>query len=143
MPDPEVHRRPLARLLELDELTRRTAALTARRAQLAQEKDTLTRRSAELATENRLRRRLAGFVERVTASLDDLPCRTRASQRPCSGIGWCMRRCISVLTAQLRPHPLLARDPAEPEPPAPVPCADVREAHRAFPQPERDLDALG
>src|ERR1019366_6050704 len=47
-----------AGLLELDDLTRRAAAITARRDQLAQEKDTLTRRSAELATENRLRRRL-------------------------------------------------------------------------------------
>jgi hypothetical protein len=31
-----------------------------------------TRRSAELATENRLRRRLAGFAEQIVASLDDL-----------------------------------------------------------------------
>src|SRR5207248_8902717 len=29
-------------------------------------------RSAELATENRLRRRLAGFAEQIAASLDDL-----------------------------------------------------------------------
>ena len=61
-----------AGLLELDELTRRTAALTARRGQLVQEKTTLTKRSAELATENRLRRRLAGFAEQVAESLDDL-----------------------------------------------------------------------
>ncbi|HEU4727444.1 MAG TPA: recombinase family protein, partial [Kofleriaceae bacterium] len=61
-----------AGLLELDELTRRTATLTARRGQLLEEKDALTKRSAELATENRLRRRLAGFAERVAASLDDL-----------------------------------------------------------------------
>ena len=61
-----------AGLIDLDELTRRTAALTARRDQLAQEKTTLTNRSAELATENRLRRRLAGFAEQVAASLDDL-----------------------------------------------------------------------
>ena len=61
-----------AGLLELDELTSRTAAITARRDQLTQEKDTLTRRSAELATENRLRRRLAGFAEQIAASLDDL-----------------------------------------------------------------------
>ena len=61
-----------AELLELDELTRRTAALGARRDQLAQEKNALTERSAELATDNRLRRRLAGFAERVAASLDDL-----------------------------------------------------------------------
>ena len=61
-----------AGLLELDELTRRTAALTARRDQFTQEKHTLGRRSAELATENRLRRRMAGFAEQVAASLDDL-----------------------------------------------------------------------
>jgi len=61
-----------AGLLELDELTRRTAALTARRDQLAQEKTTLAKRSAELATENRLRRRLAGFAEQIAESLDDL-----------------------------------------------------------------------
>jgi site-specific DNA recombinase len=61
-----------AGLLELDELTRRTATLTTRRERLSQEKDTLTKRSAELATENRLRRRLAGFAERVAASLDEL-----------------------------------------------------------------------
>jgi site-specific DNA recombinase len=61
-----------AGLIELDELTRRTATLTARRDQLTQEKDALTKRSAELATENRLRRGLAGFAERVAASLDEL-----------------------------------------------------------------------
>ena len=61
-----------AGLIELDELTRRTATLTARREQLTQEKDALTKRSAELATENRLRRGLAGFAERVAASLDEL-----------------------------------------------------------------------
>jgi site-specific DNA recombinase len=61
-----------AGLLELDELTRRTTALTAPRDQLAQEKHTLGRRSAELATENRLRQRLAGFAEQVAASLDEL-----------------------------------------------------------------------
>ena len=61
-----------AGLLELAELTSRTAAITARRDQLTQEKDILTSRSAELATENRLRRRLAGFAEQIVASLDDL-----------------------------------------------------------------------
>ena len=34
--------------------------------------DALTKRSAELATENRLRRGVAGFAERVAASLDEL-----------------------------------------------------------------------
>ena len=61
-----------AALLDLDELTRRTATLTARRDQLAAEHAELTDRRAELATENRLRRGLAGFAERVLASLDDL-----------------------------------------------------------------------
>ena len=61
-----------AGLMELGELTRRTAALTARRGELAREKETLTTRSAELSTQNRLRCRLAGFSERIVASLDDL-----------------------------------------------------------------------
>jgi site-specific DNA recombinase len=61
-----------AGLLDLEELTRRTSALTARRDQLAREKETLTTRSAELATQNRLRHRLAGFSKRIAASLDDL-----------------------------------------------------------------------
>jgi site-specific DNA recombinase len=61
-----------AGLLNLDELTRRTSALTARHNQLVRERDTLTARSAELATQNRLRHRLAGFAERIAASLDEL-----------------------------------------------------------------------
>ncbi len=61
-----------AGLFDLDELTRRTSALTARHHQLVQEKETLTARSAELATQNRLRHRLADFSERVAASLDEL-----------------------------------------------------------------------
>jgi len=61
-----------AGLLGLEELTRRTGVLTTRRAKLAREKETLSQRSAELATENRLRRRLAGFSDRVAASLDRL-----------------------------------------------------------------------
>jgi site-specific DNA recombinase len=61
-----------AALLDLDELTRRTAALTARRDQLAAEHAELTDRRADLARENRLRRGLAGFAERVLASLDEL-----------------------------------------------------------------------
>ena len=43
-----------------------------RRDELTQEKDTLTARSVELANENRIRRGLAGFAERVAASLDKL-----------------------------------------------------------------------
>ncbi len=59
-------------LLELDELTKRTAALTGRRDQLTAEKAALAQRSTELATENRLRHRLAGFAETIAGSLDDL-----------------------------------------------------------------------
>jgi site-specific DNA recombinase len=61
-----------AGLLELDDLTKRTRAVTARCDQLTNEKNALTERSVELATENRLRRRLAGFAERIAASLDEL-----------------------------------------------------------------------
>ena len=61
-----------AGLLDLQELTRRTSALTARHNQLARERQTLTTRSTELATQNRLRRRLTEFSERIAASLDDL-----------------------------------------------------------------------
>jgi site-specific DNA recombinase len=61
-----------AGLLELDELTRRTATLTTRRDQLARERDATSERSAELASQNRLRRGLAGFAQRVAASLDEL-----------------------------------------------------------------------
>jgi site-specific DNA recombinase len=61
-----------AALLDLDELTRRTAALTARRDQLAAEHADLTDRRADLARENRLRRGIAAFAERVLASLDEL-----------------------------------------------------------------------
>ena len=61
-----------AALLDLDELTRRTAALSARRDQLAAEHTELSDRRADLARENRLRRGIADFAERVLASLDEL-----------------------------------------------------------------------
>ncbi len=61
-----------AGLVDLDELTRRTTRITSRRDQLIQERKTLTLRSAELATENRRRRGLAGFAERIAAWLDEL-----------------------------------------------------------------------
>jgi site-specific DNA recombinase len=61
-----------AGLLELDELTRRRATLTTRRNQLARERDTTSERRAELASQNRLRRGLAQFAQRVAASLDEL-----------------------------------------------------------------------
>ena len=65
-----------AGLLELEELTRRTGALTARRNELTREKETLTTRSTELATQNRLRRRLAEFSERSS------PHSTNSTSRP-------------------------------------------------------------
>src|SRR4051794_8582848 len=61
-----------AALIELDELTRRTAALTARRDQPAAEHAEFTARRADLARENRLRQGIAGFAKRVLASLDEL-----------------------------------------------------------------------
>jgi site-specific DNA recombinase len=61
-----------AGLLGLEELTRRTGALTTRRAELTREKETLSQRSAELAAQNRMRRRLAGFSDRIAASLNRL-----------------------------------------------------------------------
>ena len=61
-----------AGLLELQELTRRTGELAARRTGLTREKETLSQRSTELAAQNRMRHRLAGFSDRVVASLDNL-----------------------------------------------------------------------
>ena len=61
-----------AGLLELQELTRRTGVLSARRTGLTREKETLSQRSTELAAQNRMRHRLAGFSDRVVASLDNL-----------------------------------------------------------------------
>ena len=61
-----------AELIELDELTRRSQALAARHADLAAERDALRERRAELSRQNRLRRGLAGFAERIAASLDEL-----------------------------------------------------------------------
>ena len=61
-----------AGLFDLDELTRRTSALTARHSQLVHERETLTTHSAELATQNRLRHRVADFSERIAASLNEL-----------------------------------------------------------------------
>jgi site-specific DNA recombinase len=61
-----------AGLIDLDQLGRRTQALTDRRDRLSQENHTLSERSSELASQNRLRRGLARFAERVAASLDQL-----------------------------------------------------------------------
>ncbi len=61
-----------AELINLDELTRRTSTITARRHELATERDTLREHRAELAQHNQLRHRLAGFADQVIASLEHL-----------------------------------------------------------------------
>ena len=61
-----------AELINLDELTRRTSTITARRDELAVERDTLREHRTELAERNQLRHRLAGFAEQVVASLANL-----------------------------------------------------------------------
>jgi site-specific DNA recombinase len=61
-----------AGLIDLEELTRRSKQIAARRAELAAEQNALRERNLELARENRLRRGIADFAERVLASLDEL-----------------------------------------------------------------------
>jgi site-specific DNA recombinase len=61
-----------AGLIALDEFTRRSKQVAARRDELAAEQSGLRERHTELARQNRLRRGLAGFAERVMASIDDL-----------------------------------------------------------------------
>ncbi|MBV9196473.1 MAG: hypothetical protein JO168_20240, partial [Solirubrobacterales bacterium] len=109
-----------AGLLELDELTNRTAAITARRDQLTQEKDVLTRRSAELATENRLRRRLAGFAEQIVASLDDLD--TEGRRRLLRLVVEKVR--VTGWRAEIHLKIPLPDDPPDDDPPAPGPEAN-------------------
>jgi len=116
-----------AGLLELHELTRRTAAITTRRDKLASEKDALTERSAELATENRLRRRLTGFAERVAASLDDLDIEARRRLlrlvvEKVRVTGWRVEIHLKIPLADDPPND----DPTpEPEPDKP-PSSDIR-----------------
>jgi site-specific DNA recombinase len=61
-----------AAIIDLTELSRRSTKLTQRRAQLVAEQQALREQRAELARHNRLRQRLAGFAQRVTAALDEL-----------------------------------------------------------------------
>jgi hypothetical protein len=61
-----------AGLIDLAELKRRGAEITARRANLEAEHEELTKRHQELAAGNRLRRRLADFAARVANGLDSL-----------------------------------------------------------------------
>jgi site-specific DNA recombinase len=110
-----------AELLDLDELTRRTAALSARRDQLAAEHAELTSRRTELATENRLRRGIASFAERVLASLDELDFdgRQRLLRMVVEKVrvtGWHIEIHLKI--------PLIGDDPPthrEPRPPSPGP----------------------
>jgi site-specific DNA recombinase len=61
-----------AGLVDLEELTRRSKQIVARRDELAGERTALRERNAELARQNRLRRGIADFAQRVLASLDEL-----------------------------------------------------------------------
>ncbi len=61
-----------AAIIDLPELSRRSTALTQRHAELVAEQQALREQRAELARHNRLRQRLAGFAQRVTAALDEL-----------------------------------------------------------------------
>lgn len=144
-----------AGLLELDELTRRTATLTTRRDQLARERDTLTERSAELATENRLRRGLASFAERVAASLDELDpdARQRLLRLVVEKVrvtGWRVEIHLKIPLADDGPDD--HRSPPNPAP-KPRPSSDMglrslRVAQRRFlpaarPRPRRPATRLG
>ncbi len=61
-----------AAIIDLAELSRRSTALTQRRAEVVAEQQALREQRAELARHNRLRQRLAGFAQRVNAALDEL-----------------------------------------------------------------------
>lgn len=61
-----------AELVDLDQLTKRSKEIGARREELAAEQFALRERHAELSQQNRLRRGIVGFAERVAASLDEL-----------------------------------------------------------------------
>lgn len=61
-----------AGLVELEELTRRATELDARRRRLAAERSALFDQRETLLQDNQLRRRIAGFAERVTAALPTL-----------------------------------------------------------------------
>jgi site-specific DNA recombinase len=124
-----------AGLLELDELTRRTATLSSRRDQLTQEKNALTERSAELATENRLRRRLAGFTERIAASLEDLDFegRKRLMRLVVEKVrvtGWRVEIQLKIPLADEHPHD---DNPPDDEPPDDGPPGD--DPRRPGPEP--------
>jgi len=135
-----------AGLLGLEELTRRTGALATRRAELTREKETLSRRSAELAAQNRMRRRLAGFSDRVAASLDDLDFGgrrrlVRLVVEKVSVIGWRVEIHLKIPLPNEPPpdedrpdHRPSGPDPPTPGPPRPKPpSSDVRlrSDHRA------------
>ncbi len=116
-----------ADLLDLDEVTRRTATLTARRDQLAAEHAELTARRSELATENRVRRGLAGFAERTLAALDELDFdgRQRLLRLVVEKVrvtGWHVEIHLKIPITD--DHPPTAREPQPPET-GPRPSSDM------------------
>jgi site-specific DNA recombinase len=134
-----------AGLLELEELTRRTAGLAARRAELTREKQTLSRRSGELAAQNRMRRQLAGFSDRVAASLDDLDFAgrrrlVRLVVEKVSVTGWRVEIHLKIPLPNDPPpnedrpdHRPPGPDPPAPQPPQPKPSSSdtrLRSDHR-------------
>ena len=133
-----------AGLLGLEELTRRTGVLATRRAELTREKETLSRRSAELAAQNRMRRRLAGFSDRVAASLDGLDFGGRRRlvrlvvEKVCV-TGWRVEIHLRIPLPNEPPpdeerpdNPPSGPDPPTPGPPRPKPpSSDVAPAFRS------------
>lgn len=61
-----------AGLVDLDQLTRRTKEIVARREESTREQGALRERQTELSRQNRLREGIVGFAERVAASLEGL-----------------------------------------------------------------------
>jgi site-specific DNA recombinase len=61
-----------ANLIDLNDLTRRSASITARHHELTQEHDALQRRQHDLTQQERLHHAIATFAQKVTESIDDL-----------------------------------------------------------------------
>jgi len=133
-----------AELIDLAELTRRSATIASRGQQLTHEHETLTQRSTELAGQNRLRRGLAGFARTVGASIEalDFDARQRLIRLVVEDVIVHGTRVEIHLTIPLNddqdkpPH-----DPDEPPtPPKPSSGKDLRSlrlAHRAHPPTNR------
>lgn len=116
-----------AELIDLDQLTKRTKEIGVRREELATEQSALRGRQAELSQQNRLRRGIAGFAERVAASLDELDFEGR--QRLMRLVVEKVR--VSGWRVEIHLKIPLADDPGEereprPPGPGPDPSSDMR-----------------